>query len=271
MRRPLLVGFLFLAFVMVATLIYTISIDGLPFRRDLLTPWMAATLVDFILTLQLWGIKTVAWISYKEPNFISAAFWIVLLVCFGSITTCIYIVIQLLKLPPLQSWEDLMYHVLLRHDKPTRGEAFPCGNCKSHLHCLGFLMLGTLVYTIVTAGSPFKELLNPWMDATLIDFYINVLALSVWVTYKESTWFSASIWIIFFLCFGSLTTCVYIVRQLSKLTTQDPIYLVLLKRGNMFLLLIGQKAGMRECSQGTNMQELIYMKVLSAIGKLSTL
>ncbi|KAJ8747701.1 hypothetical protein K2173_014375 [Erythroxylum novogranatense] len=233
MRRPLLVGFLFLAFVMVATLIYTISIDGLPFRRDLLTPWMAATLVDFYINVAALG----AWISYKEPNFISAAFWIVLLVCFGSITTCIYIVIQLLKLPPLQSWEDLMYHVLLRHDKPDGAEQgvkhSPVVIVRVIFTVLGFLMLGTLVYTIVTAGSPFrKELLNPWMDATLIDFYINVLALSVWVTYKESTWFSASIWIIFFLCFGSLTTCVYIVRQLSKLTTQDPIYLVLLKRGS---------------------------------------
>ncbi|KAG6776248.1 hypothetical protein POTOM_019754 [Populus tomentosa] len=45
---------------------------------------------------------------------------------------------------------------------------------------LGFLMLGTLIYTLLTDGSPFrKELLTPWMVATLIDFYINVVALSV--------------------------------------------------------------------------------------------
>ncbi|RVW94849.1 hypothetical protein CK203_034536 [Vitis vinifera] len=45
---------------------------------------------------------------------------------------------------------------------------------------LGLLMLGTLIYTLLTDGSPFrKELLTPWMTATLIDFYINVVALSV--------------------------------------------------------------------------------------------
>ncbi|KAG6774387.1 hypothetical protein POTOM_021740 [Populus tomentosa] len=45
---------------------------------------------------------------------------------------------------------------------------------------LGFLMLGTLIYTLLSDGSPFrKELLTPWMVATLIDFYINVVALSV--------------------------------------------------------------------------------------------
>ncbi|KAK9220000.1 hypothetical protein WN943_008647 [Citrus x changshan-huyou] len=93
---------------------------------------------------------------------------------------------------------------------------------------LGFLMLGTLIYTLLTDGSPFrKELLTPWMIATLIDFYINVAALSVWVAYKESSWVDAFFWIILFICLGSITTCAYIVLQLFHLSSQDPIYLVL--------------------------------------------
>ncbi|KAJ7006358.1 hypothetical protein NC653_005648 [Populus alba x Populus x berolinensis] len=98
---------------------------------------------------------------------------------------------------------------------------------------LGLLMLGTLIYTLITDGSPFrKELLTPWMIATLIDFYINVVALSVWVAYKESSWISAFLWILLLICFGSITTCAYIVKQLLQLTSQDPVYLILFNRGN---------------------------------------
>jgi len=40
--------------------------------------------------------------------------------------------------------------------------------------------VGTLVYTCATDGSPFRpELLTPWMVATLVDFYVNVIAISV--------------------------------------------------------------------------------------------
>uniref|UniRef100_A0A0D6QV70 DUF1475 domain-containing protein n=1 Tax=Araucaria cunninghamii TaxID=56994 RepID=A0A0D6QV70_ARACU len=95
---------------------------------------------------------------------------------------------------------------------------------------LGFIMLATLVYTCVTDGSPFrKELLTPWMNATLIDFYINVAAIATWVCYKESTLIGAVIWTILLICFGSMVTCWYIAIQLFKLSPQDPLYLVLLK------------------------------------------
>uniref|UniRef100_A0A803MME1 Uncharacterized protein n=1 Tax=Chenopodium quinoa TaxID=63459 RepID=A0A803MME1_CHEQI len=129
--------FIALASVMVATLIYTIAIDGLPFRKDLLFP----------------------------------------------ITTCTYIVIQLFKLSAEESARDPMYHLLLRQqDKKDAfsGSTLHLIAAKVIFSALGFLMLGTLVYTLITNGSPFKkELLIPWMVATLIDFYINVAVLSV--------------------------------------------------------------------------------------------
>ncbi|KAI5597326.1 hypothetical protein BDE02_02G058600 [Populus trichocarpa] len=216
--------------LMVATLIYTIYVDGFPFRRDLLTPWMAATLVDFYINI----IVLAAWISYKESNFITATVWIVLLICFGSIATCAYIFIQLLKLSPEESLQDPLYHVLLRHEnkgveQKTKQSAVVTARIAFSI--LGLLMLGTLIYTLITDGSPFrKELLTPWMVATLIDFYINVVALSVWVAYKESSWISAFLWILLLICFGSITTCAYIVKQLLQLTSQDPVYLILFNR-----------------------------------------
>ncbi|KAH7568120.1 hypothetical protein JRO89_XS07G0240300 [Xanthoceras sorbifolium] len=147
---------------MVATLVYTVSIDGLPFRKDLLTPWMVATLVDFYINV----VPLAAWVWYKESNCICAILWIILLICFGSITTSAYIFIQFLKLSPQQSLQDPIYHVLLRHSSKDDTE-----HKRNHSHVvtarilfsvLGFLMLGTLVYTLVTDGSPFrKELLTP--------------------------------------------------------------------------------------------------------------
>ncbi|XP_057816569.1 uncharacterized protein LOC131029910 isoform X2 [Cryptomeria japonica] len=95
---------------------------------------------------------------------------------------------------------------------------------------MGFIMLITLVYTIITDGSPFrKDLLTPWMNATLIDFYLNVAAIATWVVYKEPTWIGAFIWTILLICLGSMVTCWYIAIQLFKISPQDPLYLVLLR------------------------------------------
>ncbi|XP_031251329.1 uncharacterized protein LOC116109225 isoform X2 [Pistacia vera] len=227
--------FFMLCCLMIVTLGYTISTDGLPFRKDLLTPWMAATLVDFYINV----VPLAAWVSYKESNWISAIIWIILLVCLGSITTCVYIFIQFLKLSPQESLQDAMYHVLLRNpiNMEHKRKNSPVVAARILFGVLGLLMLGTLVYTILTDGSPFrKELLTPWMSATLIDFYINVVALSVWVAYKESSWFNAFLWVILLICFGSISTCVYIVQQLCCLRSEDPLCLILLNTSNRKLV-----------------------------------
>ncbi|KAJ6920320.1 hypothetical protein NC651_014042 [Populus alba x Populus x berolinensis] len=224
--------FLVMGCLMVGTLVYTIYVDGFPFRRDLLTPWMIATLVDFYINV----IAVAAWICYKESNFITATIWILLLICFGSITTSVYIFIQFLKLSPEESLQDPVYRVLLRHESKgveQKMKQSAVMSARIAFSVLGFLMLGTLIYTLLTDGSPFrKELLTPWMVATLIDFYINVVALSVWVAYKESSLISGFLWILLLICFGSITTCAYVVKQLVQLTSQDPVHLILFNRGN---------------------------------------
>ncbi|XP_025621176.1 uncharacterized protein [Arachis hypogaea] len=102
---------------------------------------------------------------------------------------------------------------------------------------LGVFMLGTIVYTLVTDGSPFRmELLTPWMAATLVDFYINVVAISVWIAYKESSWINAAFWIILLICFGSAATSTYIVWQLFQISCQDPVYLILKANIRGFLM-----------------------------------
>ncbi|CAJ1976877.1 unnamed protein product [Sphenostylis stenocarpa] len=247
--------FTVLGLLMLATLLYTLFTDGLPFRRELLTPWMVATLIDFYINVVALGI----WVTYKESNLISSLLWIVLLVCLGSITTSTYIVVQFLKLSSQESSQDPMYYVLLRHPskyvfRNTTIELSSTVIIEWRLHrngtapqrkhssvvilrilfiILGAVMLGTLVYTLITDGSPFRtELLTPWLVATLVDFYFNVVALAVWVAYKESSWISAVLWIILLICFGSITTCFYIAWQLFQISGEDPAYLVLVHRGD---------------------------------------
>ncbi|XP_065847181.1 uncharacterized protein [Euphorbia lathyris] len=221
---------LVLCCLMVGTIIYTISIDGLPFRKDLLTLWMASLVLDCFIN----AVPLAAWVLYKETNSIAVIVWIILLVCFGSITTCAYIFIQFLKLSPEESAQDPIYHVLLHYENKNvleqKRKHSPVLVARITFSILGWLMLGTWIYTISTDGSFLhKEFYTPWMVATLVDFYmINVIVLSVWVAYKESSWLSAFLWITSFICLGSVCTCAYIVKQLMQFTSQDPLYLVLL-------------------------------------------
>uniref|UniRef100_A0A0E0E366 Uncharacterized protein n=1 Tax=Oryza meridionalis TaxID=40149 RepID=A0A0E0E366_9ORYZ len=151
------------------------------------------------------GRRGGTWVIYKEVNWISSFFWVVLLYCFGSIATCAYVVVKLFEIKtsgPSQDPLDLLF-----------------------LSILGAMMAAVVIYTVITDGLPFrKDLLTPWMAATLLDFYINVFAISVWVAHKESNWISTAIWICLLICFGSITTCGYIVIQLFQVSYQDPIY-----------------------------------------------
>ncbi|KAF4347167.1 hypothetical protein G4B88_011463 [Cannabis sativa] len=130
-----------------------------------------------------------------------------------------YILIQLFKLSPQEANEDPIYHVLLRHSNKNDVETkakHSVVTARVFFSALGCVMLGALIYTLV-------------MVATLIDFYCLVLALSVWIAYKESCLICAVIWIVLLICFGSIATCAYVVLQLFQLTSQDPLYLVLIK------------------------------------------
>ncbi|KAF6134276.1 hypothetical protein GIB67_039116 [Kingdonia uniflora] len=92
---------------------------------------------------------------------------------------------------------------LYRDDKERKTKFASVIAARILFGALGCLMVGTLIYTLSTDGSPFrKELLTSWMTALLIDFYINIVAISVWIAYKESSWISAFIWIVLLICFG---------------------------------------------------------------------
>ncbi|KAI3771346.1 hypothetical protein L6452_02509 [Arctium lappa] len=179
--------FVVLGCLMLGTLLYTLIVDGSPFRAELYTPhwsaviwlsvivfifigvshwsavivWMAALLIDFYIHIAIIG----AWVVYKESSWIMATVWVILLICLGSVTTCGYIVLQFFKLTPEESSKDPLYFVLARHQKRdvTEHRKGPSVvTARVIFVVLGCLMLGTLLYTLIVDGSPFRaELYTP--------------------------------------------------------------------------------------------------------------
>ncbi len=71
---------------------------------------------------------------------------------------------------------------------------------------------------------------QPWMRATLWDFYFNITIISAWVVYKEKKVIPSVFWIIAFILLGSIATAFYVFLQFMKLKPGDSITQVLLPR-----------------------------------------
>ncbi|KAL7602791.1 uncharacterized protein LOC111884932 isoform X1 [Lactuca sativa] len=225
--------FSILACVMFATLLWATAMDGLASCIDLRDKWLVAALVNFYINFAFIG----AWIVYKESSLIKAVILISIAIIVGSVVTCGYIALQFFKLSREESSKDPLYFVLVRHQKKDalehmRGPSVV--TARVIISSLGFLILGTFIYTFVVYGSPIR--VSTCMIAVVIDFYFHVVALSVWVAYKESSWISAFFWILSLVCCGSIATCVYIVKQLFYLSPEQPVSLVLVNNSNRNLL-----------------------------------
>mmetsp|Transcript_29980 Transcript_29980/g.41519 ORF Transcript_29980/g.41519 Transcript_29980/m.41519 type:complete len:140 (+) Transcript_29980:85-504(+) len=96
------------------------------------------------------------------------------------------------------------------------------------------VMTFTVIYTCATDGSPFRTaLLTPWMKATLIDFYTNVLVLLCWMWYKETSYLAKCFWTSLFVCLGSIGTCLYVLVQLLQLRQGQPLSRILVREGGL--------------------------------------
>ncbi|XP_022939442.1 uncharacterized protein LOC111445347 isoform X8 [Cucurbita moschata] len=181
--------FVVLACTMATSIAYTIAIDGSPFRTENFSRLMVATIIDI-------SISTVA---IAEPNWIASTIWIVFLVCLGR-------------------------KGMEQHRKHSNVMI-----AKIIYSVLGCLMAVNLVY-LFSDGRPFrKEIFTPWMVTTLIDYFILVTVLSIWMFYKEESWLTAIFWIVLVQTLGSTSTCPFIVKELFKLNSEDPAHLILFK------------------------------------------
>ena len=95
-----------LLFVWMCYVVITTSLNSNLFKEwDSLgaIPWMRATLWDFYTNV----VVIFFWLCYKEKYLWVKAIWLVLLVCLGSIASCVYVLIQLFRLKPNEGLKEL--------------------------------------------------------------------------------------------------------------------------------------------------------------------
>ncbi|KAL7583161.1 uncharacterized protein LOC111919537 [Lactuca sativa] len=92
--------------LMLGTFIYVLIVDGSPFNATVLSRCMIATTTDVYFCI----VTVAVWIVYKESSWISAFFWILSLLCFGGIATCVYILRELFYLSPQQPLSAILFN-----------------------------------------------------------------------------------------------------------------------------------------------------------------
>lgn len=70
----------------------------------------------------------------------------------------------------------------------------------------------------------------PWMQATLIDFYINIAVIFLWVAYKEATLGRRLLWLVLLITLGSIAATAYVLLQLFRLKPGEGFEQLLLRR-----------------------------------------
>ncbi|CAI9301764.1 unnamed protein product [Lactuca saligna] len=91
--------------LMLGTFIYVLIVDRSPFNASVLSRCMMATTTDVYFCI----VTIAVWIAYKESSWISAFFWILSLLCFGGIATCVYILREFFYLSPQQPLSAILF------------------------------------------------------------------------------------------------------------------------------------------------------------------
>ncbi|MDH5582038.1 MAG: DUF1475 domain-containing protein [Bdellovibrionales bacterium] len=84
---------------------------------------------------------------------------------------------------------------------------------------LFLLMLGTTIWAGLQQNlfTEFGWSSSPmWFKATIVDFYINQIILWLWVCVLERKNLVKALWLILFICFGSMGTTAYIIIRLCR-------------------------------------------------------
>lgn len=98
---------------------------------------------------------------------------------------------------------------------------------------LGLFMLYTTIDTSLESSlvAEWPTLIAiPWMQATLIDFYINIAVIFLWVAYKERTLVAKVLWLILLIATGSMAATAYVFLQLHRLKPGEGWEQALLRR-----------------------------------------
>jgi len=89
--------------------------------------------------------------------------------------------------------------------------------------------LASLQRPIWDSAGEFHWRSNPWSVATLFDAYFGFLTFYVWVAYKERTTAARAVWFILIMALGNMAMSAYMLLQLSKLRSGQPLESLLLR------------------------------------------
>jgi hypothetical protein len=79
------------------------------------------------------------------------------------------------------------------------------------------------------AGSEFSWAGSPWAVATLFDAYFGFVTFFVWVCFKERSLRAKIIWFLLIMGLGNIAMSGYVLLQLFKLKSDEPLSSVLYK------------------------------------------
>lgn len=118
MRAALLVLFALILVLMVSVTVWA-SLDRSVFKAGYLfaEPWFVATFCDAYCGF----ITFYVWVAQKERTAVGRLVWFVAIMGLGNMAMAVYVIIQLLRLRPGDSWDSL----LLSRGEPHR--SFPNG------------------------------------------------------------------------------------------------------------------------------------------------
>ena len=71
---------------------------------------------------------------------------------------------------------------------------------------------------------------DPWFVATLADAYCGFLTFYAWVFYKERAAWARAAWFVAIMALGNFAMATYVLLQLAKLQSGEPLDCLLLRR-----------------------------------------
>ncbi|XP_071696447.1 uncharacterized protein [Rutidosis leptorrhynchoides] len=242
--------FVVLTCIMAVTIVWSVASDLYASCFYPRAWWMKLTGTHVVVDT----VFITAWFFYKESSWIKTIVYAFLITGTGSFATCGYIVIQLFKLSPEESMTDPIYYALAKKHKELKTPVTTDGSGQHKgrrpyvfltsivmVVALACTMLTLLISALIIDGMPFhlelRTLLTQCFITAVIDMNVHAVVFSVWIAYKESSWLSSAIWILLLVCFNSITLCVYVLRQLFKLSDSQPIYLILFNQRNRDMMM----------------------------------
>jgi hypothetical protein len=79
------------------------------------------------------------------------------------------------------------------------------------------------------AGSEFGWVSSPWAVATLFDAYFGFVTFFAWVCFKERSLAAKLIWFVLIMGLGNIAMSGYVLIQLFKLKSDEPLSHLLLR------------------------------------------